>query len=520
MTEIRLTKEYMNKVILEHGMIPLDFETTSYNQQIHYMDKEGYKYNYAWSHFASRVNKRPIQKISQSNIYSIDNIKNYLKLNDIDCELLSDKFTGVTDCNLQFKCINCGNTFCCSWNKFKQRKTYLCSKCLKTVEGIFKKRLNKDFIYNEYKKRGLTMFDKDSYTTSDQLIHCHDEDGYKYTIKYGNLAQGKMPIKVICTNPYSIENINHFFEINNSNTRCISTEYFKEDVEMDFICGVCGKTFKRTWANIGSSIHLMCEECQIIERGKNHRIKIDEVLDGFKKMELKLLDTNYTRNSKRLLCEDKYGYRGFVCYNAQRKVVASSRTGFNYFSLNNNKENFIYNANHYCEINGIRTRVLEICKIKESQSTTILCKCECGKEYKTSINSFRSGKTRCDKCSKTISRYEQLVINYLRKNKIQYKRQKRFTDCRNILPLPFDFYLKDFNMLIEVDGQGHYQICYFNRCSKEQGLKSLESTKINDEIKTKYCKDNNINLLRIPYWEFDDNTYIEKLNQSIPNLAS
>lgn len=518
MTELRLTKEYMNSIIIEYGMIPLDFETTSCSQQIHYMDKEGYKYNYAWSQFASRVNKRPIQKISQSNIYSIDNIKNYLILNNIDCELLSDKFENVTT-NLEFKCINCGDTFYCSWNKFKRRKTYLCSKCLKTVEGVFKKRLNKDFIYNEYKKRGLIMFDKDSYTSSNQLIHCYDDNGYKYTIKYGNLAQGKMPIKVIYTNPYSIENINHFFELNNSNTRCISTEYVREDVEMDFICGTCEKTFKRTWANISSSIHLMCEGCQITERGKNHRMTIDEVLVGFDKMELKLLDTNYTRNSKRLLCEDKYGYKGFVCYNAQHKVAVSSRTGFSYFSLKYNKENFIYNANHYCEINGIKTKVLEVCKIKKHCSHTILCKCECGKEYITSINSFRYGKTRCDKCSNIISRYEQLVINYLRKNKIKYKRQKKFSDCRNILPLPFDFYLKDFNMLIEADGQGHYQVCNFHGCSKEQGLKSFESTKINDGIKTKYCKDNNINLLRIPYWEFDNKTYIKILNQSIPNLA-
>lgn len=520
MTELRLTKEYMNSVIMEHGMIPLDFEVTSCNQQIHYMDKDGYKYNYDWSNFASRVNKRPIQKISQSNMYSIDNIKNYLRLNNIECEIISDKFTSVTDYNLQFKCINCGQPFTRSWHNFKRRKNYYCKECSRTIDVVSKKRLNKESVYNEYKKRGLIMFDKNSYRESNQLIDCSDKDGYKYKVKYCNLSQGKTPIKVAYSNPYSMENINHFFELNNSNTRCISTEYFKGDVEMEFICGECGKLFKRTWINISKSTYLMCEKCQIIERSKRNRLKIDEVLDGFKRMELKLLDTNYTKNSKRLLCEDKYGYRGFVCYNAQQKVARSSRTGFDYFSLRYNKENFIYNANHYCEINGIRTRVLEICKVKEHQSATILCKCECGEEYTTSINSFRSGKTRCDECSSIISKYEQLVINYLRKNKIRYTRQKKFIDCRNILPLPFDFYLKDFNMLIEVDGQGHYQICYFNGCSKEQGLKSLESTKINDEIKTKYCKDNNINLLRIPYWEFDDNTYIEKLNQSISNLAS
>ena len=32
----------------------------------------------------------------------------------------------------------------------------------------------------------------------------------------------------------------------------------------------------------------------------------------------------------------------------------------------------------------------------------------------------------------------------------------------------------------------------------------LETTKYNDKIKDKYCVDNNIKLLRIPYWEFEN----------------
>ena len=30
------------------------------------------------------------------------------------------------------------------------------------------------------------------------------------------------------------------------------------------------------------------------------------------------------------------------------------------------------------------------------------------------------------------------------------------------------------------------------------------STQRNDNIKNQYCKDNNIKLVRIPYWEFDN----------------
>ena len=35
------------------------------------------------------------------------------------------------------------------------------------------------------------------------------------------------------------------------------------------------------------------------------------------------------------------------------------------------------------------------------------------------------------------------------------------------------------------------------------GLDGFIDTKIRDTIKTIYCKENNIKLIRIPYWDFD-----------------
>ena len=36
------------------------------------------------------------------------------------------------------------------------------------------------------------------------------------------------------------------------------------------------------------------------------------------------------------------------------------------------------------------------------------------------------------------------------------------------------------------------------------GDETLEKTKLRDNIKTKYCEDNHIKLIRIPYWDFDN----------------
>lgn len=519
MTEIRLTKEYMDKVIIDNGMIPLDFKVESCNQQIHYMDKDGYKYNYSWSQFKHRINKTPIQKISQSNIYSIENIKLYLKLNNITSELLSDTFTKVTDWNLEFSCSNCGKEFVCSWNKFKRRRYYFCDECLVSVSGVYKDKKDRNEVIENFKKIGLTVKNINEYVGSCVNIECFDDDGYKYSMRHANALCGKIPNITHKTNPFSIENLNTFLKNNGSNTICVSENYKDEKQQLKFICGGCGEYFYNNSANIKSSKHKMCSKCAFAQGGLISRIPLEKVIQRFEEMELKLLDYNYTRNCEKLLCEDKYGYRGYMDYNSKSKVDKSSRTGFDYFSLKHNKENFIYNANNYCKENGIGTKVISIADEQIFTTPTIICKCECGNDFTTSINSFRSGKTVCDICSKRDSRYERKVMDYFKKNKIKYTKQKKFKDCRNILPLPFDFYIKDLNLLIEADGQGHYQICNFNRCSKEQAMASFESTKKNDAIKNKYCEYNNIKLIRIPYWEIENENYIKILNQSILNLA-
>lgn len=50
----------------------------------------------------------------------------------------------------------------------------------------------------------------------------------------------------------------------------------------------------------------------------------------------------------------------------------------------------------------------------------------------------------------------------------------------------------------------HFEPTDFAGKGKEWAEEQFKGQKIRDEIKNKYCKQNNINLLRIPYWEFDN----------------
>ena len=94
------------------------------------------------------------------------------------------------------------------------------------------------------------------------------------------------------------------------------------------------------------------------------------------------------------------------------------------------------------------------------------------------------------------SKGERYIGRWLKKENITYETQKSFDGCKDKNPLLFDFYLPDYNCCIEYDGLQHFKpIDYFG------GQKSLEYTQRHDKMKTDYCKDNNIKLLRIPYFK-------------------
>ena len=46
----------------------------------------------------------------------------------------------------------------------------------------------------------------------------------------------------------------------------------------------------------------------------------------------------------------------------------------------------------------------------------------------------------CSLCNKK-SKGEIKITRFLTNNNIKFEREKRFSDCKNILPLPFDFYI-------------------------------------------------------------------------------
>ena len=84
----------------------------------------------------------------------------------------------------------------------------------------------------------------------------------------------------------------------------------------------------------------------------------------------------------------------------------------------------------------------------------------------------------------------------------------------------YDFYLPEFNLLIERDGQQHYfDVEMFSSGDKDYIKRQQE----NDRFKTELAKKNNYNIARIPYWLSDEQVEREvdnilKGNSSYPDV--
>lgn len=134
-----------------------------------------------------------------------------------------------------------------------------------------------------------------------------------------------------------------------------------------------------------------------------------------------------------------------------------------------------------------------------NKQTCCRCTCDCGKTSIVYMSNLLQGFTHSCGCGEHDSVGEQLIKNILNENNIAYTYNYRFDDCRNILPLPFDFYLQEYNTCIEYDGVQHFEpIEYFG------GEEAFKQRQINDNIKTQYCTDNNIQLIRLPYTLSED----------------
>ena len=127
------------------------------------------------------------------------------------------------------------------------------------------------------------------------------------------------------------------------------------------------------------------------------------------------------------------------------------------------------------------------------------CLCNCGNIHYTTTELLLSGNTQSCGCLK--SRGNQKIKNILQENNIHFISE--YPIRLNNINYYYDFAILKDNQIkyfIEYDGILHFEQDKHHGWNNEI---NWEKTKANDEIKNKYAKENNITLIRIPYYDFE-----------------
>ena len=270
--------------------------------------------------------------------------------------------------------------------------------------------------------------------------------------------------------------------------KLLSTEYKNNREKMSLLCPE-GHEFKMSYTKFQSG-----HRCSICNGG----IKYDYtyIKEYIEKEDYKILSTEYRNAHDKLKIECPHGHHIEMTFNDFQQNKRCS------ICCGNKKYDYNY-VKKYIDDEGYKLLSTEY----KNNVDKISLKCSEGHEFKMSFSCFKNRNQRCPICKE--SKGEKRIEKWLLENNILNISQYKFDDCKFKRELPFDFYLPQYNICIEYDGELHYVI-------KEHfgGLDKFIDTKIRDTIKTEYCKKNNINLIRIPYWEFDK---IEEILKRILN---
>lgn len=141
----------------------------------------------------------------------------------------------------------------------------------------------------------------------------------------------------------------------------------------------------------------------------------------------------------------------------------------------------------------------------ECDSIDVRCKI-CGRLNHKPVLRVMYGK--CNFCDS--SQGEQMLWIKLEELGVNFIPEYSFDDCRFINPLPFDFYLPDYNTVIEFQGGQHDSFTRFFH----ESIDDLKFQQMKDDIKRKYCIEKGIREIELRTFE-----EVKKLDLALLEVA-
>ena len=268
------------------------------------------------------------------------------------------------------------------------------------------------------------------------------------------------------------------------------------------------------WSNILSGCQ--CMNCYLEQVNKPRKWTIDLAEELFKSNGFCILNKDDFCDSHSIIAfSDADGFIYMTNIGNMQKYASGERKSFSKYVGN---PYAIYNIQHFCKLYRPDYEIVSdkyvgsCCKYTFRYNGKFPKGVEFSREFEMSIDLFINRFSSHPAFS--MSNGECLTVEYLNKHNIKYIGQKRFDDCRDVYTLPFDFYLPDYNLVIEIMGEQHeHPIEAFG------GQEKFESQIRHDKMKRDYLSKNNIHCLDIWYYEFNqmETMIVDKIQQILNN---
>lgn len=352
-----------------------------------------------------------------------------------------------------------------------------------------------------YKEKGYEVFNIEfnGYLSKVSFI---DEENYKYCCSFEYIKYRNKLKPIIQNNPYSIENIDNFLKLKRIDIEVLSEKYINSTTKLK-VMGKCGHVFEITWHKLQKKKNALCPDCSLLFSANKRRLTYKTIQDIFNQKGYLLADgQEHKKANDNFLCMDQEGYKGCLSYSDLKMNKSFARISSNNPFVNENIDNFLVLKNYSIKRLGDY----------KDNSSLIKFQCSCSKKFNRSWDSIRSGKgVMCNTCLNKSSLNEFIVEQFLLECNVKFEREKSFEECKFKNKLPFDFYLYEHNILIEVDGEQHYMPIRFGGMEQSESEEKYQNQLIKDDIKNNFCKNNNIDLIRLSYLEIKNNSFKDKL---------
>lgn len=125
---------------------------------------------------------------------------------------------------------------------------------------------------------------------------------------------------------------------------------------------------------------------------------------------------------------------------------------------------------------------------------------KCGYRWWTRGGSVIRDNCGCPNCHSSSN--ETVISDWLTNHNIEYIREYKFNDCKNKQPLPFDFYIPKYGILIEMQGEQHFRPVKFRKTmSDEETIEWFNYRQRLDNIKSSYAKEMGYTFVEIRFNE-------------------